>query len=317
MIVLLLASCARPGPTPAPSATGASPTAAAGRVACGTVTIAVNPWVGSEADAAVVGYLLEHRLGCTVVKRQLDELASWQFLASGGVDVILENWDHADLAATYVAKDEVARDAGPTGNEGVIGWFVPRYVVDAHPDILSAAADPQVLNRHLDLFRTAASGDRGQILDGDPGFVTQDEAMIAGFGLDYTVVHSGSEAASERAIQAAVNERRPILAYFVTPNWFSTKVDLVHVALPAFRPGCNADPARIACDYPRYVLYKVVSTTFATSGSPAFELIRRFTWTNEDQDLVAAAIVDEHLSDDAAAKRWLDANVATWRAWLP
>jgi glycine betaine/proline transport system substrate-binding protein len=34
--------------------------------ACGAVNLAVNPWVGYEADAAVVGYLAKTKLGCAV-----------------------------------------------------------------------------------------------------------------------------------------------------------------------------------------------------------------------------------------------------------
>ena len=141
--------------------------------------------------------------------------------------------------------------------------------------------------------------------------------MIRGFGLDYEVVYSGSEEASNQALAAAADGRSPILAYFVTPNWFSTKVDLVHIELPAYTPGCNKDPNVVACDYPVYHLNKLVSSKFAASGGPAYDLIKRFTWTNEDQDLVAASIVDAHVSDEEAAKTWLDANPEKWRAWLP
>jgi len=281
------------------------------------VNIAINPWPGYEADAAVVGYVLRHELGCTVKMRRLDQIASWQYLASGGIDVILEHWDHDYLATTYIVGDKVALDAGPTGNEGVIGWFVPKYFADANPDLLTANTNPGILNKYADQFRTAASGTKGQILDGDPGFVTQDRAMITGFGLNYTVVYSGSEEASDQAIAAAIASHAPILAYFVMPNWFSTKADLVHVALPAFKPGCDTNPNSVACDYPSYGLNKVVSTMFASSGSPAYALIKRFAWTNQDQDIVAASMTDQHLSDEEAARAWLDANPTKWRAWLP
>ena len=70
--------------------------------ACGTVNIAVNPWVGYEADAAVVGYLLKTKLGCNVVDKKLTEQVSWQGFATGEVDAVLENWGHPDLVAKYI-----------------------------------------------------------------------------------------------------------------------------------------------------------------------------------------------------------------------
>ena len=56
----------------------------------GTVNIAVNPWVGYEANAAVIGHLLEKELGYTVAKKNLKEEISWQGFESGEVDVIVE-----------------------------------------------------------------------------------------------------------------------------------------------------------------------------------------------------------------------------------
>ena len=67
--------------------------------------------VGYEADAAVVGYILQHSLGCTVVKKNIDEQTSWQGFPTGEVDAILENWGHEDLAAKYITTDKVAQDA--------------------------------------------------------------------------------------------------------------------------------------------------------------------------------------------------------------
>jgi glycine betaine/proline transport system substrate-binding protein len=327
-LAIVLSACtaaATPAPaTPAPATSAPASQAAATSAApatkapCGTVNIAVNPWVGYRADAAVVGYLLQKELGCTVVKKNIDEQTSWQGFPTGEVDVILENWGHEDLAAKYITTDKVAQDGGQTGNEGIIGWYVPKFFVDANPDILTAKTDPKVLNKYADQFKTSESKGKGQILDGDSSFVTNDQAMITGFGLNYTVVYSGSEAASNKAIQSAIDKKQPILAYYYTPNWFSAKVDLVHIELPAWTAGCDtADPTSIKCDYPPYHLNKVVSTKFATSGSPAFTLISKFKWTNDDQNLVASYIQAENLSDDDAAKKWLDANPDKWKAWLP
>jgi glycine betaine/proline transport system substrate-binding protein len=328
-MMLVLSACASgatsaptSAPTSPPASTAAESTPApseapASKAPCGTVNIAVNPWVGYEADAAVVSYLLEHELGCTVVKKNIDEQTSWQGFPTGEVDAILENWGHEDLAAKYITTDKVAQDLGSNGNEGIIGWYVPKFFVDANPDILTAKTDPTVLNKYADQFKTSESGDKGQILDGDPSFVTQDQGMINGFGLKYKVVYSGSEAASNKAIQAAIDAKKPILAYYYTPNWFSAKVELVHIELPAWTQGCDADANNIKCDYPPYHLNKIVSTKFATSGSPAFTFIKNFKWTNDDQNLVAAAITDQGMSDDDAAKTWIDANPDTWKAWLP
>lgn len=327
IVVSACSSAATPAPTAAPSqaatqaasasASVVATTAAASKAPCGTVNIAVNPWVGYEANVAVVAYVLTHELGCTVVKKTLDETPSWQGFPTGQVDVILENWGHPDEVKKYIDTDKVAQIVGPTGNEGIIGWYVPKFFADANPDVLTAKTDPTVLNKYADQFKTSESGGKGQLLDGAPSFVTNDQGMINGFGLNYKIVYSGSEAASNKAIKAAVDQKKPILAYYYTPNWFSATVDLVHIELPAWTEGCDTDPKSIKCDYPPYHLNKVASTKFAASGSPAYTLISKFMWTNDDQNLVAAYITDQKMSDDDAAKKWLDANPDKWKAWLP
>lgn len=320
------AASAAPAVSTAPStpagASEAPSQAAASLAACGTVNIADNAWVGYEADVAVVGYLLKHELGCDVVVKNIDEQVSWQGFPTGDVDVILENWGHEDLVAKYITQDKVAVDLGSQGNVGIIGWFLPKYYADAHPDLMTANSSPQAfaaaLNPLAQDFKTSESGDKGQLLDGDPSYVTNDEGLVAGLGLNFKVVYSGSEAASDTAIKAAIDAKKPILAYYWEPNWFDSQIDnqMVHLPLPAYTPGCDSNPKNMTCDYPPYNLNKIASTKFASSGSPAFVMIKNFKWTNDDQNAVATDISLNKMSDDDAAKKWLDAHPDVWKAWM-
>jgi glycine betaine/proline transport system substrate-binding protein len=277
------------------------------------VTIAVNPWVGYTADAAVISYLLSHELGCTVVEKQQTEADSWAGLGDGSVDAILENWGHDDLKKTYIDDRKVAVELGLTGNKGVIGWYVPPWMTKQYPDLTNW----KNLNAHADLFRTAKSGLKGQFLDGDPSFVTNDAALMKNLNLDYTVVYAGSEEALIAAFQKAEADKTPLIGYFYAPQWLLSDVKLVHIPLPTYKPGCDADPKKVACDYQPYDLDKIGRKGFVDSGSPAADLIRNFTWTNDDQNEVARDITVKKLSPDAAAKRWLDANRSTWQKWMP
>jgi glycine betaine/proline transport system substrate-binding protein len=278
---------------------------------CGTVNIAVNPWVGYEANAAVVSYVLKERLGCTVNLQNLAEEVSWQGFGSGTVDVVLENWGHEDLKATYIEEQDVAVELGPTGNDGIIGWYVPPWLAEENPDVTNW----ENLNEYAENFRTTESGDLGQLLDGDPSFVTNDEALVTNLGLNFKVVYAGSEAALIEAFRAAETNKTWLIGYFYEPQWFLAEVPLVHVELPAYTAGCDADPATIACDYPPYVLDKIARKAWVDAGGPAVTLVQNFTWTNDDQNSVAKDITDG-MSYDDAAKRWVDANTATVDAWL-
>jgi glycine betaine/proline transport system substrate-binding protein len=277
----------------------------------GTLNMAINPWVGYEANAAVVDYIAKTQLGATVNEKVLKEEVSWQGFANGDVDVIIENWGHADLAKKYIDTDKVALNAGVTGNEGIIGWYVPPWLAKEHPEVL----DYKNLNDLADNFKTSESGDKGQFLAGDPSFVTNDEALIKNLDLNYKVVYSGSEAALIEAFRTAEAQKKWLIGYFYEPQWFLLEVPLVKVDLPPYTDGCDADPKAVACDYPLYTLDKIVSKKFADSGGKLYDLVKNFKWTNEDQNLVAGYI-NEGMKHDEAAKKWADANEAKWKAWI-
>lgn len=279
---------------------------------CGTVTLADNAWVGYEANLAVVAYVAKHELGCNVVVKNISEEISWQGFETGEVDAILENWGHDDLAQKYITEKGVAVDLGPTGNEGIIGWYVPPFLAEKYPDIL----DYKNLNKYADLFKTSESGSQGAFLDGDPSYVTNDEALMKNLKLNFKVIYSGSEAALITAFRNAETQKKPVIGYFYEPQWFLSEVPLKHIALPPYTAGCDADPATVACDYPPYILNKIASKKFMDSGSPAASLIQNFTWTNDDQNSVAKSITVDKMTDDEAAKKWVDANQDKVNAWL-
>ena len=279
----------------------------------GTVNIALNPWVGYTADAAVVAYLLDTELGYTVVQKDLKEDVSWQGFESGEVDVIMENWGHPDLEKIYVDEKKVAMFGGDTGNIGIIGWYVPGWMVDEYPDI----TDWNNLNKYADLFKTSESGDKGQFLGTDPSYVQYDEALATNLGLNFTVIFTGSENATVEAIKQADAQKKPLLLYWWDPHWIHAQVKLVQIKLPAYTAGCDADLEKVACDYPSYNLNKVISTKFNDNGGDAATFVKNFNWTNADQNLVADYITNQGMTAEAAAKKWADDNPTVWKAWLP
>jgi glycine betaine/proline transport system substrate-binding protein len=283
-----------------------------GGTSCGDFNIAVNPWVGYEADAYVVGDLAATKLGCNVQYKNLKEDVSWAGFSSGEVDVVLENWGHPELVSKYIKGSHTAETAGQTGNLGVIGWYVPPWLAKAHPDILNW----KNLNKYAKNFQTSESGGKGQFLDGDPSFVTNDAALIANLHLNFKVVYAGSEAGLIQAFRTAEKNHTWVIGYFYAPQWFLSEVPLKQVKLPPYKPGCDTNPQKVACDYPVYHLDKIVSTNFAKSGSPAYNLVKKFHWTNTDQNTVAKYIAEDGMSPTAAAQKWIGDNQALADSWL-
>ena len=279
---------------------------------CGDLRIAVNPWTGYVANAHVIGYLAQTKLGCNVTYPDVKEEVGWQGMASGSIDTIVENWGHPDLVKKYIDEQKTVVDAGPTGGKGIIGWYVPPWMAEKYPDI----TDYKNLNKYASLFKTSESGGKGQLLDGDPSYVTNDEALVKNLKLNYKVVVGGSEAGLIQSFKSAEKNKTPLLAYFYEPQWFFSEMKLVHVDLPKYTDGCDADAAKVNCDYPPYTLNKLIAKKFQDSGSPAVSLVKNFTWTNDDQNLVAKYIAQDGMKPDDAAKKWVEANPDKVKAWL-
>jgi glycine betaine/proline transport system substrate-binding protein len=279
---------------------------------CGAFNIAVNPWVGYEASAYVVGTIAQTRLGCDVSYKNLKEEVSWQGMNSGDIDVVLENWGHEDLEKKYIDEQKTVVNLGPDGNIGIIGWYVPPWLAKAHPDVLQY----QNLNKYASEFATPESDGKGQLLDGDPSYVTNDEALVTNLGLNFKVVYAGSEDALIAAFKKAEQDKTWMIGYFYEPQWFFSEVDLQQVALPKYTPGCDTPPSAVDCAYPKYILNKVARADFMNENGPAAQFVKAWKWTNDDQNTVAGYIAKDGMDPTAAAQKWIDANPDKVDAWL-
>ncbi|MDT0450651.1 ABC transporter substrate-binding protein [Streptomyces hesseae] len=281
-----------------------------------TVTLSVQSWVGARANAAVAQYLLEHELGYRVDTVQVDEVPAWDALSQGRVDAIMEDWGHPDQEKRYVQDKKTITAGGDLGVTGHIGWWVPKYFADAHPDVL----DWKNLNKYASQLKTSESGGKGQLLDGSPSYVTNDKALVKNLKLDYQVVFAGSEAAQITQIKQFAKEKKPFLTYWYEPQWLFNEVPMVEVKLPEYTDACAAkgakDPSTIDCAYPTTSLKKYLNTDFANKGGKAARFLKEFHWTKADQNEVAQMIAEEKLAPEAAAKRWVDRHPDMWKKWV-
>ena len=209
--------------------------------------------------------------------------------------MIVENWGHEDLKEKYITRQDGRQSPVRPAIMGVIGWYVPPWMVDEYPDI----TDWNNLNKYADLFKTSESGDKGQFLDGDPSFVTNDEALVdEPEPRTYEVVYSGSEAALIEAFRTADEQKKPAARLLLRAAVVPRRGEARHGSTcPPYTAGCDADPEKVACDYPQYVLDKIVAHEVRRhEGGAAYEFVKNFTWTNEDQNLVSDYITNDGMT---------------------
>jgi glycine betaine/proline transport system substrate-binding protein len=294
-------------------------TASAGRTAkCGTVTLNEQAWAGSTANTYVAKYVLEHNLGCKVNITKITEIPVYQAMADGKVDAVLEDWQHTDQYKQYVDKQKSVVLVGPNGVTGLIGWYIPMYLLKQHPEFKTWKG----LKGEESLFKSPESGSQGMFLGGDPSYVQKDTELIAALHLNFKHVVVGAEPAQVARWTQLYKQHKPVIFYWYDPQYLNAQYQLYMVKLPKRFPGCKddekagGDPKQYACAYPSYVLEKLFSKKFANSGSPAVTFLKKWQWTNKDQNAVAKMIAGDHVDPDKAAGKWVKANSAKVNAWL-
>ena len=294
--------------TPEAAATGAA-TAAAAPADCGSWTIAMHNWVGYTASAQVLTNVAQDALGCTITQTKLDSAGvSYDAMEAGSVDVIVEDWGGGRWS-DWVGRGAI-QEVGWQGNIGLTGMFVPAWMAEEYPDI----TDGTKLNDYWELFQTPESGDKGAWYEGPPGYTTIGQKLIDANKLNFKAINVGSEQALIDLLEKGQADKKAALVYFWEPNWVLAKVPSARVNFPE---ADWTDPAEASglTDYPALELMKLGSTTLMESGSPFATLFANFTWTNDDQNAVALDIQDG-MTPEEAAQKWIDAHSDQVKAWL-
>ena len=235
--------------------------------------MAVNPWVGYEADAYVVGRVAETQLGCQVNYKNLNEQVSWAGFGTGEVDVVMENWGHDELAAKYITDrrrrrfGDRLRPDRQRGHHRLVRATVARQGAPGHHRTGRTSTSTRRTSRH----RSRATRDSSSTATRASSRTTRRWSTTCDLNLQGRLRGQRDRAHHRRSARRRQNQSGCI-GYFYEPQWFLSEVPLVKVDLPKYTPGCDADAEKVACDYPVYHLNKVVSTDWANSGAPDVDL---------------------------------------------
>ena len=309
-MALVVAAC---GESKDDDDSGGSSQSASGKD-CGKVVLNEQAWAGSTANTYIAKNVLEDKLGCEVEVTKITEIPAFQAMADGKTDAVLEDWQHTDQYAQYIDKAGTVVQGGPLGVEGHIGWFIPKFVMDEHPEFKTWEG----LKGEEDVFNN-------EFLGGDPSYVQKDKELIEALGLDLKHVTAGAEPAQVARWSQAYKQKKPVLFYWYTPQYLNQQYDLAEVKLPP-RTDANkdckddakegGDPEQYKCAYDITIINKLFSKKFADSGSPAYDVLKKMKLTNEDQEKVAKAIAGDKQDPEEAGADWVKDNEAKVNQWL-
>ena len=166
--------------------------------------------------------VLETKLKCKVKVLNITEgQPAFQAMADGKIDVVMEDWQN--LPGTPYEKNKSVVSLGTNGITGVIGWYIPRYLLKQYP----AFKTWRGLKGKESVFKSPESGSQGMFLGGDPSYVQKDRALIKGLGLNLKHVVAGAEPAQVARWSQLYKQKKPVLFYWYDPQYLNAQYDVV------------------------------------------------------------------------------------------
>lgn len=273
----------------------------------------LNDWTGELLSAHIMGEALK-RQGYKVDYVQADAMAEFQGLETGDLHVAMEVWATTQKQVFDDAlKTGSVENLGETGMKAREEWWFPEYMKEKCPGL----PDWQALKKPdcVKAFSTADTAPKGRYLGGPVTWGGFDDERVAALGLDFEVVHAGTDAALFAELESAYKRKAPILLWIYAPHWAPAVYKGEWVEFPPFTPNCYADK-KYNCGKPHGPIWKAAWSGVKTKWPKAHDAIAKFSITTEEMNKLVYAVDRDKQSVDDVTNKWLDENAARWKAWF-
>ena len=282
------------------------------------IKITIHDWTGQLVTSHLMGDVLES-MGYNVEYVTADYIAQFAGLESGDLHVAMEIWETTGKEALLKSLSTGnTEDLGETGLFAKEEWWYPAYMKEKCPGL----PDWKALNKCAKLFSTPETAPKGRYLGGPVTWGGFDEERVKALGLNYEVVHAGTDAALVAELESAYQRKAPILLWIYTPHWVPIKYKGEWVEFPEYTDQCYSDPAwgvnpkqAYDCGKPSGWIKKVGWIGLKDKWPGAYRAIKAFHIENKDMgEMIAKIDIDgEKLEDVVAA--YLKAHEAAWKEW--
>lgn len=239
-----------------------------------SITFANVGWDSIQLNNALAGLVAEEVFGYTWTEVTGTTPISHEALIRGDLDVHIEEWTN------NISSYQVDLDAGKFVELGVNfddnyqGFYIPRYVADAHPDLKTV----KDLAKYPDLFPDPEDASKGIIYGGMVGWeiteIMRKKVEAYGLGEYYNYLESGSDAVLNTAMVSAWDKQEPIVAYYWEPTWLLGKYDFVLLEDEPYDDALYPDGL---CACPAVRVTVAVSSDFAASNPEYCEFLAKFS----------------------------------------
>lgn len=301
----------------------------AARAECGDLTIASMNWQSAEVLAALDKFILNEGYGCNaeiIVGDTVPTITS--MIEKGEPDLAPEGWVDLlpDVANRGIEEGKLVSTGQSLPDGGVQGWWMPKYIADAHPDIKTI---DDVL-KHPELFPDPEDKSKGAIHNGPAGWggtvvTAQLYKAYGAEGANFTLVDTGSAAGLDGSIAKAYERKEGWVGYYWAPTALLGKYEMVKVDHgvaydEAEWKRCNTvadcpDPKKN--DWPKDRVFTLAAKPFADrAGADVMGYLAKRSWSNATVNKLMAWMTDNQASGEDGAKHFLSENEDLWKDWV-
>ncbi len=283
------------------------------------IKLTLHDWTGQLLTTTIMGKVLAEA-GYNVEYVQADYIAQFAGLKTGDLHVAMEIWETTGREAMDEATGTGnVVNLGETGMMAIEEWWYPSYMKEVCPGL----PDWKALNDCAQEFATPETAPMGRYLGGPVTWGGFDDERVEALGMDFEVVHAGTDAALFAELESAYQRKAPVLLWVYAPHWAPAKYQGEWVEFPPYSAECYNDPsvgmnpdAAYDCGKPRGPIWKVAWKGVQEKWPGAAEAIKAFRVSNDDMGAMVAAVDLDGKSVDEVAQGWLDANKDAWMGWI-
>ncbi len=294
---------------------------------CGDVTIASMNWASAELIAAIDKIILSEGYGCNAELIAGDTMPTFTSMnEKGEPDLAPELWVNAirEPLDAAVADGELIIAAEILSDGGEEGWWIPRFVADAHPEIKTPA---DALQRP-DLFRAPEDDSMGAVHNCPSGWNCQiaTSNLFRAYGAEvrgFKLVDTGSSAGLDGSIAKANERKEGWLGYYWSPTAILGRYEMVKLDMGEHdQEEWESCTAVLDCEDPKInawaksEVFSVVTREFAEKAGVAMDYVSTRSWDNNTVNKLLAWMADNQATGEEAAIYFLQNHEGVWGPWV-
>lgn len=286
---------------------------------CGEVSIAEMSWASAGVVVAVSKFLMEQGYGCDVSVVPSDTTPAVTSLSENNEpDIVPELWTNStgDVYKKLKEEGRIVELTSVLDPGGVEGWWLPTYLVEAHPELATiegVLANPDLVGG---MFNNCPDGWGCRIAN---------DNLIRAFDVEASgieIFNHGSGETLATSMASAYESNEPWFGYYWGPTTPLGKFDMTSIDLGPYDEAAHlanqnaGTPNPQPSSFPSAPVLTVATKDFQDRQPAIAELMSNITFKTDTMSQLLAWKDANNATNEEVAVHFLIENKDVWAEWL-